>query len=455
MSKDTIAAISTAALPAGIAIVRLSGSESIEITEKVFKSKKPLREASSHTIHFGHIVENGEIVDEVLVTLMKSPKTYTGEDVVEINCHGSLFVQRKILNLIVNNGARLAGPGEFTMRAFLNGRIDLSRAEAVMDVISSENETALKASLSNLSGNFAAIITDIREKIIYQIAYIESALDDPEHISLDGFSKNLETIILDCTDKIDNLIENASTSEIIKNGIDCAIIGGVNVGKSSILNALSGEDKAIVTDIPGTTRDIIEQRISLGEFTLNIIDTAGIRESKDEVEKIGILRSKELLSNCSLILYVLDGSKNISKEDFENINILENKESIIIINKDDLDLAIDIEELKNKTNKPILSISAKNYKGFGDLKEEIRKIFFRGNLKADSELILVNERHVNLLRESKNSLELVKQAIDDGMTEEIFAVDLTDAYESLGKILGKDLGEDVINEIFSKFCVGK
>ncbi len=455
MKNDTIAAISTGTVPAGIAIVRLSGKDGVKIADKIFKSKKPLCEAFSHTINFGHIVYNNEIIDEVLISVMKAPNTYTGEDVVEINCHGSILIQRKILGILIKSGARLAEPGEFTLRAFLNGRIDLSQAESVMDIISSENDTALKASISNLSGNFSAQISEIRQKILYEIAYIEAALDDPEHISLVEYPQRLEKIIDDIILKIQRLIDNGRNFNLIKEGISCAIVGGVNVGKSSLFNSLCGEEAAIVTDIPGTTRDMVSRKINIGEFSLNIIDTAGIRNSKDTVESLGIERSRAQIENANLILLVLDSSVPLSREDIELMELLEDKSAIILLNKSDLKSRFTKEEIQNISSKPVISISAKEMTGLTQIRDEVMKIFFRGKIKSEGEIFVVNDRHMECLENAKNSLFLVRDAIENEMPEDIFSVDLTDAYTYLGNILGEEIGEDIIEKVFSSFCVGK
>ncbi len=455
MKNDTIAAISTGTVPAGIAIVRLSGKDGVKIADKIFKSKKPLCEAFSHTINFGHIVYNNEIIDEVLISVMKAPNTYTGEDVVEINCHGSILIQRKILGILIKSGARLAEPGEFTLRAFLNGRIDLSQAESVMDIISSENDTALKASISNLSGNFSAQISEIRQKILYEIAYIEAALDDPEHISLVEYPQRLEKIIDDIILKIQRLIDNGRNFNLIKEGISCAIVGGVNVGKSSLFNSLCGEEAAIVTDIPGTTRDMVSRKINIGEFSLNIIDIAGIRNSKDTVESLGIERSRAQIENANLILLVLDSSVPLSREDIELMELLEDKSAIILLNKSDLKSRFTKEEIQNISSKPVISISAKEMTGLTQIRDEVMKIFFRGKIKSEGEIFVVNDRHMECLENAKNSLFLVRDAIENEMPEDIFSVDLTDAYTYLGNILGEEIGEDIIEKVFSSFCVGK
>lgn len=454
MKNSTIAAISTGKLPAGIAIIRLSGEDSLTITEKIFKSTKPLREAFSHTVTFGFIMDGEEKIDEVLVTFLKAPNSYTGEDTVEISCHGSLLIQSKILKLLIENGAIPAGPGEFTMRAFMNGKLDLSRAESVMDVISAENDLALKASISNLSGNFSAKVINVRQNLISKVAYIEAALDDPEHMTFDGFVDELLEVINDSFKDINVLIENAALSGKIKMGIDCGIIGGVNVGKSSLLNALCNLDRAIVTDIPGTTRDSISERINMGDFTLNIIDTAGIRNSVDKVETIGIEKSKEILNSSEVILFVLDSSKELSSDDEIILSMVEDKKSVVVLNKSDLPNKLSIPDIKKLTDKPIVSISAKELLGINELKNEIIKIC-SSEICFSKDMILVNERQLLHLKDAKHSLENVVSAIESGMTEEIFTVDLMDAYESLGKILGLEIGEDVINEVFSKFCIGK
>lgn len=454
MKNDCIAAISTGKLPAGIAVIRLTGEKSIEVTSHIFKSVKPLNEAFSHTVTFGEILDGEEKIDEVLVTVMKGPHSYTGEDVVEISCHGSLLIQQKILSLLINNGAKPAGPGEFTMRAFLNGRMDLSRAESVMDVISAENDLALKASIANLSGNFSAKITNIRQSLLSQVAYIEAALDDPEHMSLDGFTESLVDIVDKSMEEIDLLIENATISGKIKQGLDCAIIGGVNVGKSSLLNALCNEDRAIVTDIPGTTRDSISERINMGDFTLNIIDTAGIRSSSDKVESIGIEKSRDYLNNAEIVLFVIDSSKSIGLEDIELCNSIRDKNALVVLNKSDLPIKVDIGKVQELTGKKGILLSAKELTGLKELKEAIKELCFN-DISSVKEIVLVNERQLLDLKDAKDSLKNVIMAVESGMTEEIFTVDLMGAYESLGKILGLEIGEDVINEVFSKFCIGK
>lgn len=455
MNKETIAAISTGMTSSGIAIVRMSGSDCLEIAKKIFKSVKPLSEAFSHCLIYGKIYDELEVIDEALVSYMKGPKTYTGEDIIEINCHGSLFVQRKILSLCIKNGARPAGPGEFTMRAFMNGKMDLSQCESVMDLISSENEAALKASVSSLSGALSNIITEIRETLIYEIAHIEAALDDPEHLSLEGYPSYLEQKLNNISERLNSLIENANYSQIITSGIDCAIIGNVNVGKSSLLNALCGEDAVIVTDLPGTTRDAVSKKINMGDFTLNIIDTAGLRHTEDIVEKIGIEKSFEKMEDSELILYVIDSSKEISQDDIERFSLLKEKKAVIVLNKSDLSSMVDSSFINKYTDKPIVCVSAKYLTGLDNLRNIIKDFYFDGDFIQDQNRFLVNDRQKNLLLEAYNSVRLTINAISEGMTEEMFVIDLTDAYESLGKILGIDLGDDVIEEVFSKFCIGK
>lgn len=455
MKNDTIAAISTGQVPAGIAVIRISGPDSIGICNKVFKSVKPLNEAFSHTVIFGDIMDGTEKLDEVLATVFRAPGGYTGEDTVEISCHGSLLIQKKILSLLIKNGARLAEPGEFTMRAFLNGKMDLSSAEAVMEVIHSENDLALKASMASLSGNFSACISEIRQEILHNIAFIETALDDPEHFSLEGYPEELKGIVERLIHKLSTLVNTASFSNKIKQGITCGIVGGVNVGKSSLLNALCGEDRAIVTDIPGTTRDTIDCVINMGNFTLNVIDTAGIRDSLDSVENIGIKRSKKLIDTAELLLMVVDSSRELDKDGEYLLKELANESTIIVLNKSDLEAKTDENTIRKYTERPIVSISAKKYSGIEELKEEIEKFIYSNEFKPENATFIANDRHIYLMKNAMDSLGQVINSIDDSMTEEIFAVDLNDAYMYLGKILGLEVGEDVINEIFSKFCVGK
>ena len=458
MTGDTIAAIATAMSASGIGIIRISGDDSMEIISKVYRSKggkKQIKEAESHKIHYGFIYDNDTMIDEVLVMIMKGPRSYTGEDTVEIDCHGGVLAMKKVLEAVIHAGARPAEPGEFTKRAFLNGRIDLSQAEAVIDVIQAKNEYALKSSLSQLKGSVLTSIKEIRSSILYHIAYIESALDDPEHISLDGYSEKLAQTVEEEKKKIRRLADSFDEGKMIREGIRTVILGKPNAGKSSLLNLLLGEDRAIVTDIAGTTRDVLEEYINLHGITLKIADTAGIRQTEDIVEKIGVSKAKEMAADADLILYVVDSSVPLDENDEEIIKILQEKKTIVLYSKTDLESAIDIEDLKSRINQPVIPISAKEETGITDLEEKIREMFFSGEIDFNDEVYITNERHRQELLKAQESLSLVENSIESGMPEDFYSIDLTDAYESLGRILGESLGEDLVNEIFSKFCMGK
>ena len=456
--ETTIAAISTAMSASGIGIIRISGSESMDVIDRIYRSKggkKKIKEVPTHTIHYGYIYDGEEVVDEVLVMIMRAPRTFTGEDTVEIDCHGGVYAMNRVLETVLKNGARIAEPGEFTKRAFLNGRLDLSQAEAVMDVIQAKNDSALKSSMNQLKGSVKKVIKNVRNNLIYEIAYIEYALDDPEHISLDGYPEKLLKIVEKEEKEIRHLLETASDGKIIREGIQTVILGKPNAGKSSLLNLLVGENKAIVTDIAGTTRDILEEYITLHGITLKMVDTAGIRETEDVVEKIGVSRAKNMAKDADLILYVVDSSTALDENDEEIISMLKEKKAIVLYNKTDLDPVVSMEKLKDKTDHPVIPISAKEETGIQKLEEEIRNMFFSGNLSFNDEVYITNARHKEALEDAYTSLEMVKQSIEAGMPEDFFSIDLMSAYESLGRIIGESVGEDLVNEIFSKFCMGK
>lgn len=455
---DTIAAIATALSPSGIGIVRISGPESREIAGKVYRSKggkKKLQDVPSHSIHYGFICDGDEVIDEVLVMVMDGPRSYTGEDTVEIDCHGGVLAMRKILDTVIKNGARPADPGEFTKRAFLNGRIDLSQAEAVIDVINAKNEYALKSSVSQLRGNIQKAIKEIREDLIYQIAYIESALDDPEHISIDGYGENLYKEVKKQEERIDRLLLSVKDGKLVKEGIKTVIVGKPNAGKSSLLNTLLGEERAIVTDIAGTTRDILEETILLHGISLRIIDTAGIRETQDLVEKIGVEKAIDSAKDADLVLFVVDSSIPLDDNDREIMKMLKDKKAIVLLNKADLEPAVDEEELKNTAGHPVISVSAKEEQGIDLLEDKIKELFFQGGLEFNDEIYITNARHKAALEEARKSLEMVENSIEMQMPEDFFSIDLMNAYEALGRIIGESVGEDLVNEIFSKFCTGK
>ena len=456
--ETTIAAISTAMSASGIGIVRISGENAMDVISRIYRSKggkKKIKEVPSHTIHYGYIYNGEELVDEVLVMIMRAPRTFTGEDTVEIDCHGGVYAMKRVLETVLKNGAEIAGPGEFTKRAFLNGRLDLSQAEAVMDVIQAKNDYALKSSMEQLRGSVQKAIRDIREKLIYHIAYIESALDDPEHISLDGYPQELLEVVDKEQQEVKRLLKSSSDGKIIQEGIQTVILGKPNAGKSSLLNLLLGENRAIVTDIAGTTRDILEEYITLHGITLKITDTAGIRETEDIVEKIGVDKAREMAQKADLILYVVDSSVPLDENDEEIMSMLGGKKAIILYNKTDLTPVIPLEELREKTGHPVIPISAKEETGIMELEDKVKEMFFGGELSFNDEVYITNARHKAALEEADKSLDLVRNSIEMGMPEDFFSIDLMNAYENLGKILGESVGEDLVNEIFSKFRMGK
>lgn len=455
--SDTIAAIATAMSSSGIGIVRLSGEDAFEIIQKIYRSKsgKILAEQKSHTVHYGYIVDGEETIDEVLVLLMKGPHSYTGEDTVEIDCHGGVFVVKKILETAVRYGARPAEPGEFTKRAFLNGRMDLSQAEAVIDVIEAKNEYALKSSVSQLKGAVQSKIADIRAEILHHTAFIESALDDPEHISVEGYSEILLEAVQEQLRKLDKLLASADNGRIMKEGIRTVIVGKPNAGKSSLLNILAGEERAIVTDIAGTTRDLLEEHINLQGISLNMIDTAGIRDTKDIVEKIGVEKAKSQLKDADLIIYVVDASCVLDENDREIIQMIEDKQAIVLLNKTDLAVVTDRKLLEEHLKKPMIEISAKEETGIQELEDTLKQMFFQGKISFNDEVYITNIRQKTAIQNAYDSLRRVEESIKNQMPEDFYSIDLMDAYEALGTVTGETIGEDLVNEIFSKFCMGK
>ena len=457
MRTDTIAAIATAMSSSGIGIIRISGDAAVQIVDRIFfmKNKKNLSDMPTHTIHYGHIKDGDEVIDEVMVVLMRAPKSYTKEDTVEIDCHGGVYVMKRVLETVIKYGARPAEPGEFTKRAFLNGRIDLAQAESVIDIIHAKNEFALKSSERQLSGSLSSAVKTVREKLLHEIAFIESALDDPEHISLDGYPKTLQGIVEEAGKEIRKLLANSDNGKILKEGISTVIIGKPNAGKSSLLNTLVGEERAIVTDIAGTTRDVLEEQINLNGIILNVIDTAGIRKTDDVVEKIGVDRAKKYLNDADLAIYVVDTSTQLDENDFEIMELLKDRKAIILLNKSDLAPVTDRESIRKHLDKKMIAISAKEQTGIGELEETIREMFFTGEVTFNDEVCITNIRHKTALQEAMNSLNLVVQSIMDGMPEDFYSIDLMNAYEELGSIIGEAVEDDLVNEIFSKFCLGK
>lgn len=456
MLNDTIVAISTALSTSGIGIIRLSGDKSLDILYKVFKPKnkeKNIKQQKSHTIHYGHIIEEDEVLDEVLVSIMKAPNTFTREDIVEVNCHGGIIVMQKILSIILKGGARLAEPGEFTKRAFLNGRIDLSQAEAVIDIINSKTELSLKSSVNQLEGAIRDKIIPIRKKLLEIIAHIEASIDYPEYdieeLNYDIMLNSINKISSD----IKKLIDTADQGKILKEGVKTVIIGKPNVGKSSFMNKLLKEQRAIVTEVPGTTRDTLEEYININGIPINIIDTAGIRDTDDTVEKIGVKKSKDYINKADLTVCILDASNKLNEDDYRILELIKNKKSIILLNKIDLDIVVNCEDIK--INKPIIKISTQENIGIDKFEKIIKEMYFQGNINFSDQVYITNVRHKNALISSVKSLENVADTIKMCLPEDCIAIDLKNAYESLGEIIGDTLGENIIDQIFNQFCLGK
>jgi len=473
MKTDTIAAISTAMTNSGIGIIRISGEDAISIAHSVFVNKqnrKCLDTYRSHTIHYGYIVEkNGTIADEVMVSIMKAPYSYTTEDVVEINCHGGIFILQKIMDIVIDAGARIARPGEFTKRAFLNGRIDLSKAEAVMDIISSKNEFALQSSMKQLKGSVSEIVIELRKEILYEIAFIESALDDPEHISLENYPERLFERTEKICKRLERLLDSADDGRLLKEGINTVIVGKPNVGKSSLLNLLVGEEKAIVTEIAGTTRDILEETISIDGITLNMIDTAGIRNTEDIVEKIGVERAEKVIEEADLVIYMIDASVPMDENDSHIMKMIADKKVIVLLNKSDLNVHVTEEKLYDVISEiskddvqdsfldhgKMIRTSMTKKEGITCFVKAIKDMFLHGDLSYNDEVYITNMRHKEALKDAYESMLQVRKSIENLMPEDFYSIDLMSAYASLGTIIGEEVGEDLVNEIFSRFCMGK
>jgi tRNA modification GTPase len=460
MIDDTIAAISTPLGWGGIGIIRISGENAFVILEQIFSPIKPSRieDIKTQTIKYGHIVNplSKEVIDEVLVSYFKKPNTYTRESLVEINCHGGALIVRKILELVLKNGARIAEPGEFTKRAFLNGRMDLSQAEAVIEMINSKTNAARKASLNQLEGKLSSKIKSIRNILVESIADIEAAIDYPEYDIEEISREKLTERVKDVLDQIEKLIKTFFEGKIIQQGIVAAIIGKPNVGKSSLLNALAQKEKAIITEVPGTTRDLIEEYIEIAGIAVKIIDTAGLRETRDKVEKIGIDRARGVIDRADLILLVLDGSENIDEEDNKIFELIENKKTVILINKSDLKMKLDLKEIKKSFDeKMIIEISAKEENGLEKIENIISDMFLKRELDTENELIVTNVRHKQIIQEAKEELQAVMEAIEMNTPLDVISVAIIEGANKLGEITGETVQEEVLHTIFSKFCIGK
>ena len=455
--NDTIAAIATGMTNSGIGIIRMSGNQAIEIADQVFRSKsgQKVSEMQSHTIHYGFIFDQDEMIDEIMLLIMKAPQSFTTEDTIEIDCHGGVYVMKRILETVIKNGARPAEPGEFTKRAFLNGRIDLTKAEAIMDLIHSQNEYAHHNSISQIRGSLYERIVKVREKLLYEIAMIESALDDPEHISLDGYSERLSSIINGLVKELNQLILTFDNGRILQEGIRTVIVGKPNVGKSSLLNIMVGEERAIVTDIAGTTRDVIEETINLEGINLRILDTAGIRDTNDVVEKIGVERAKKYADEADLIIYIVDASNELDENDHEIMKMIQEKNAVVLLNKTDLNQVIFEQEIEKESGKKVISVSAKTRKGIEEFESYVKEMFMNQSLSFNDEVFLTNIRQKNALEEAVQSLELVQKSIEEQMPEDFYSIDLMNAYTCVSSVIGESVDEDLVNEIFSKFCMGK
>lgn len=468
MEEKTIVGIASAA-GGGIGIIRVSGSESMKIVDSIFHpgkfnneenealiDKSYLQQQKSHTIHYGFIIDgNNEVVDEVMVSVMKAPATYTREDVVEINCHGGNYILQRVMQLLLEKGAFLAEPGEFTKRAFLNGRIDLSQAEAVMKMISSKNEFALQSAVKQLEGSVSKYIQQIREQILYEMGRIESALDDPEHYDLTGYSDELFDKTEQQIVSLQRLLDRFENGRMKSEGINTVIVGKPNAGKSSLMNILLDEDRAIVTDIAGTTRDALQESVRLGGLMLNLIDTAGIHNTEDTVEKIGVDRAKQYIEQADFILFVVDGSEEWSDEDEQILPLIAQKKGIILLNKADLKAKVSELFLKDKLSWDTIAFSNETKQGLQQLEQYITDKFEQGDLQFNDQICLTSIRHKNAVMQAVNALHRVEQSIKDGMPEDFFTIDLMEAYQQLGLINGDTATEDLVNKIFEEFCMGK
>ncbi|RXI21713.1 tRNA uridine-5-carboxymethylaminomethyl(34) synthesis GTPase MnmE [Pediococcus pentosaceus] len=456
---DTIAAISTPPGEGGISIIRISGVDALKTASQIYRGKD-LNKVNSHTINYGHIIdpENGNEVDEVMVSVMRAPHTYTKEDIVEINCHGGIIATNRILQIILGLDARLAKPGEFTERAFLNGRIDLSQAEAVMDLIRAKTDQSMKVALDQLDGNLSHLITNLRQNILDVLAQVEVNIDYPEYDDVETMTARLlKEKAIEVKAKIQQLLSTAKQGKVLRDGLATAIIGHPNVGKSSILNHLLHEDKAIVTDVAGTTRDVIEEYVNVQGVPLKLVDTAGIHETEDKVEKIGVDRSRKALSKADLVILVLDSSVPLRDEDRELLRETNHMQRIVVLNKSDLEVKINLNELQEYVDdKEIIKSSAVSPLGTKDLEDRIAAMFFAGSIENTSNNIMVtNARHIGLLKQAETALDAVLEGIETGMPVDLVQIDMTRAWDLLGEITGDSYQDELLDQLFSQFCLGK
>ncbi len=463
METDTIAAIATAVAGAGIGVIRISGPEAFAVADRIFRPKKGeacVSAMASHTVHYGYIADGEETIDEVLLLVMRAPRTYTREDVVEIDCHGGIVVMRRLLDTVLKYGARAAEPGEFTKRAYLNGRIDLSQAEAVIDLINAKSELARRSSLSQLKGAVLTEIREIREILLSDLAFLEAALDDPEHYSLEGAGAALRERIRDAAERVGRLLRSADGGRILKEGIQTVIVGKPNAGKSTLLNVLIGEERAIVTEIAGTTRDILTEQIWIGGLALNVIDTAGIRSTEDTIEKIGVQKALEYTDRADLVIYVADSSTALDANDEEILRAIRGKRVIVLLNKSDLETRTDEKDLRARfaavgEDPLILAVSAKEQTGITELEEAITAMFFDGRISFNDEVYITSARQKQLLDEAERNLQNVLESIDGGLPEDFWTIDMMGAYEALGAVIGESVDDDVVEAVFRDFCMGK
>jgi len=453
---DTIAAISTPIGEGGISIVRLSGEDAVAIANKLFKGAD-LTKVPTHTIHYGHIVDpkTQEVVDETMVSVLRAPKTFTREDMVEINCHGGMIVTNDILQLLLANGARMADPGEFTKRAFMNGRIDLTQAESVMDIVRAKTDKSRQVAMTQLAGGLLEKIKTMRQELLDTMAHEEVNIDYPEYDMDDLTSQEMKKKAQEVSKQIEQLLQTAQEGKIIRNGLATAIVGRPNVGKSSLLNYLTQDDKAIVTDIAGTTRDTLEEYVSVKGVPLKLIDTAGIHHTEDKVEKIGVERSKKAIKEADLVLLLLDASQDLTAEDKRLLDLTANKKRIIILNKQDLGTKISQEMIKNLTDNPIIVTSILKQKNMDALENAIEKLFFSGIENSQNQILVTNQRQAGLLAKAKQSLEDVISGINDAMPLDLVQIDLKNAWDTLGEITGESAPDELITQLFSQFCLGK